>query len=424
MGGHDPYSSQGRAPSSSPPPTALVLRPPATRRVATARAGNVIGGGDWGADRLVPDVCARGAGAGRRCACATRRHATLAARPRAAGRVPAPRRAACRGPPRAARLELRPGPRTTPGRGLVVERIGELWAERARWGVEPGPRPHEAHWLRLDTVKAHALLGWRPLWNSTPGYRTVDWYARLPRRRRRAATRRSSRCASSPRRVSAARAMPVQRPLPSVPRGAAALRPDAGARAARRLAPADPRSRRRATRRSGSKVFRCDSCGHVQLARDPEPAYYEDYLMTVSHSAQMRAFQQGQAEAFVSRFGLAGHRVIEVGCGDGNYLEILRGLLGVEATGIEPSGPLPRGRHGRRASRARGVRDGRRPRPRRTLRRVRHPRGLRARPRSHRLPEGHPLLAHDGRRRARRGTESGAGAAKNTSASSTSFPTT
>ena len=84
------------------------------------------------------------------------------------------------------------------------------------------------------------------------------------------------------------------------------------------------------------EVFRCDSCGHVQLARDPEPAYYEDYLMTVSHSAQMRAFQQGQAEAFVSRFGLAGHRVIEVGCGDGNYLEILRGL-GVEATGIEPS---------------------------------------------------------------------------------------
>jgi 2-polyprenyl-3-methyl-5-hydroxy-6-metoxy-1,4-benzoquinol methylase len=84
------------------------------------------------------------------------------------------------------------------------------------------------------------------------------------------------------------------------------------------------------------EVFRCASCGHVQLARDPEPAYYEDYLMTVSHSAQMRAFQRGQAETFVSRFGLAGRRVIEVGCGDGNYLGILRGL-GVDVTGIEPS---------------------------------------------------------------------------------------
>jgi SAM-dependent methyltransferase len=84
------------------------------------------------------------------------------------------------------------------------------------------------------------------------------------------------------------------------------------------------------------EVFRCEACGHVQLARDPEPAYYEDYLMTVSHSPQMRAFQRRQAEAFVSRFDLAGRRVIEVGCGDGNYLGILRSL-GVNATGIEPS---------------------------------------------------------------------------------------
>jgi SAM-dependent methyltransferase len=84
------------------------------------------------------------------------------------------------------------------------------------------------------------------------------------------------------------------------------------------------------------EVFRCAECRHVQLARDPEAAYYEDYLMTVSHSPQMRAFQQAQAEDLVGRFGLAGRRVIEVGCGDGNYLGILRGL-GVDATGIEPS---------------------------------------------------------------------------------------
>jgi SAM-dependent methyltransferase len=84
------------------------------------------------------------------------------------------------------------------------------------------------------------------------------------------------------------------------------------------------------------EVFRCGDCGHVQLAQDPESSYYEDYLMTVSHSAQMRAFQQQQAEDFVARYGLAGRRVIEVGCGDGNYLSILRGL-GVEAVGIEPS---------------------------------------------------------------------------------------
>jgi SAM-dependent methyltransferase len=84
------------------------------------------------------------------------------------------------------------------------------------------------------------------------------------------------------------------------------------------------------------EVFRCAECRHVQLARDPEGAYYEDYLMTVSHSPQMNAFQQAQAADLVTRFGLAGRRVIEVGCGDGNYLGILRGL-GVDASGIEPS---------------------------------------------------------------------------------------
>jgi len=84
------------------------------------------------------------------------------------------------------------------------------------------------------------------------------------------------------------------------------------------------------------EVLRCAECRHVQLARDQEAAYYEDYLMTVSHSPQMRAFQQAQAEDLVTRFGLAGRRVIEVGCGDGNYLGILR-ELGVDASGIEPS---------------------------------------------------------------------------------------
>lgn len=84
------------------------------------------------------------------------------------------------------------------------------------------------------------------------------------------------------------------------------------------------------------EVYRCQRCGHVQLTVDPEAAYYDDYVMTVSHSPQMREFQEEQARDFVSRFDLSGRRVVEVGCGDGNYLGILAGL-GVPATGIEPS---------------------------------------------------------------------------------------
>jgi SAM-dependent methyltransferase len=84
------------------------------------------------------------------------------------------------------------------------------------------------------------------------------------------------------------------------------------------------------------EAVRCEVCGHVQLAKEPEGGFYDDYLMTVSHSAQMRDFQRAQAARLVERFDLAGKRVIEVGAGDGHYLALLR-ELDVEAEGIEPS---------------------------------------------------------------------------------------
>jgi SAM-dependent methyltransferase len=84
------------------------------------------------------------------------------------------------------------------------------------------------------------------------------------------------------------------------------------------------------------EVLRCDACGFVQLTEPPSETYYDDYLMTVSHSPQMRLYQQAQAEKLVERFGLRGKRAVEVGCGDGHYLSILAGL-GVDAVGTEPS---------------------------------------------------------------------------------------
>ncbi len=87
------------------------------------------------------------------------------------------------------------------------------------------------------------------------------------------------------------------------------------------------------------EVYRCERCGHVQLLVDPDSSYYDEYVMTVSHSPQMREFQREQARGFVERFELPGRRVIEVGCGDGHYLGVLR-ELGVDATGLEPSAPF------------------------------------------------------------------------------------
>lgn len=96
-------------------------------------------------------------------------------------------------------------------------------------------------------------------------------------------------------------------------------------------------------------VYQCKECGLVQLADTLEPDYYDDYVMTTSHSPQMKAFQHSQAFEFVSRFALMGKRVIEIGCGDGSYLKYLR-EAGAIPCGIEPS------RSFRQMAQARGYR--------------------------------------------------------------------
>ncbi len=83
-------------------------------------------------------------------------------------------------------------------------------------------------------------------------------------------------------------------------------------------------------------VYQCENCRLVQLRETLDEDYYDEYLMTVSHSPQMQAYQAGQAEEFVTEFHLEGKSVIEVGCGDGNYLAHLR-RAGCKVSGIEPS---------------------------------------------------------------------------------------
>jgi SAM-dependent methyltransferase len=86
-------------------------------------------------------------------------------------------------------------------------------------------------------------------------------------------------------------------------------------------------------------VYQCMECGLFQLTEALESNYYDDYVMTASHSPQMRAFQRSQAFSFVSSFDLLGKRVIEIGCGDGNYLQYLH-EAGAIPYGIEPSKPF------------------------------------------------------------------------------------
>ncbi|MGV3710341.1 MAG: methyltransferase domain-containing protein [Gemmatimonas sp.] len=84
---------------------------------------------------------------------------------------------------------------------------------------------------------------------------------------------------------------------------------------------------------------RCEGCGFIQLTQELDATFYDEYIMTVSHAATMQNFQSQQARTFVERFGLAGRRVIELGCGDGNYLDHLR-AAGAHVVGNEPSTPF------------------------------------------------------------------------------------
>jgi SAM-dependent methyltransferase len=88
-------------------------------------------------------------------------------------------------------------------------------------------------------------------------------------------------------------------------------------------------------------VWRCAACGMVQLGELLADEFYEDYVMTVSHSPTMQRFQAEQARDLVERFALAGRRVLEVGCGDGNYMTLLA-ELGADVVGLEPSAPFRR----------------------------------------------------------------------------------
>lgn len=80
-------------------------------------------------------------------------------------------------------------------------------------------------------------------------------------------------------------------------------------------------------------VFECVFCGMVQADCAPVP-YFREVIRASSVSPEMRAFRERQFAAFVDRFSLKGRKIVEIGAGAGEYLEIMQGA-GVRAFGIE-----------------------------------------------------------------------------------------
>lgn len=162
MGGHDPYSSsKGCAELVAAAYRSSFFAQGAG--VATVRAGNVIGGGDWATDRLVPDLIrAFEAGAAPliRSPDAVRpwQHVleALSGYLQIAERLLAGERRF------ADAWNFGPSDEDTRPVAWIVERMRAAWGDGRPQTLDPAPRVHEAGLLRLDCSKARAALGWRP----------------------------------------------------------------------------------------------------------------------------------------------------------------------------------------------------------------------------------------------------------------------
>ena len=183
LGGHDPYSNSKAC-------AELVVNayrdsffsPSAIRKhgvaLASARAGNVIGGGDWARDRLIADMV-RAFGAGE----VLRIRNPHAIRPwqhvlePLRGYLMLAERLYREGAAFASGWNF--GPNNTDARPVswIVDTVSRAWGPQARWEVDAGQHAHEAQMLKLDWSKAAHELQWRPALNLSSALDlTVSWY--------------------------------------------------------------------------------------------------------------------------------------------------------------------------------------------------------------------------------------------------------
>jgi CDP-glucose 4,6-dehydratase len=180
FGGGDPYSSsKGCAEIVASAYRRSFFAKADACRIASARAGNVIGGGDWARDRLVPDAMqAFSAGVPLRIRNAHAVRPWQHVLNPIAGYL---RLAECLcedGEAFAGGWNLGPSDSDNLSVGTLVERLAAHWGSDARWEIDASQQWHaEAPELRLDSTKSRSLLGWLPLVDIETGLAlTVDWY--------------------------------------------------------------------------------------------------------------------------------------------------------------------------------------------------------------------------------------------------------
>lgn len=83
------------------------------------------------------------------------------------------------------------------------------------------------------------------------------------------------------------------------------------------------------------EVCQCSGCGLVQLSNNPVP-YYKEVIRAAAFSEEMKDFRRKQFGNFIQKYFLKGKKVIEIGCGRGEYLSLMQ-QIGVDAYGLEHS---------------------------------------------------------------------------------------
>ncbi len=178
LGGHDPYSASKAAAEIATASYGASFFEPRDIPVATARAGNVIGGGDWAADRLIPDVW-RAAESGETVALrnpdATRPWQHVL-EPLAGYLLYLETLAGRRDVPRA--LNFGPPAGSSATVASVAEAMAQALGAPTAWRRDDAPAPPEMKLLSLDPSRATSALGWRPRLSCEEAIQwSARWYA-------------------------------------------------------------------------------------------------------------------------------------------------------------------------------------------------------------------------------------------------------
>ncbi len=179
MGGYDPYSSSKGCAElvTSAYRQSYFSNSNSTNKVASARAGNVIGGGDWSEDRLIPDAI-KAFEANKPLIIRN----PLATRPwqhvlePLSGYLILAQALYDQGSPFASGWNFGPCDEDSRPVQEVVDLLISSWGYSASWEKEGSEHPHEASLLKLDCSKARTQLGWIPKWNlETATQKIVQW---------------------------------------------------------------------------------------------------------------------------------------------------------------------------------------------------------------------------------------------------------